>query len=636
MSNIVILVPKERILEKVQHVITADGISVRQLKAIETSNAVNEARYAIQEGTDVIIARGIQAQLIKDNTKIPVVEIRLTGQELGLLVTQAKRMTKNDCPIVAIIGFRNQFSNTDHFDELFGIHLHIYYIKKVEDIPQMVELAANEHADVIIGGDMVNQLSGNMGISSIFLDSGEESIREAIDIARRIEYASDLEKRDKAQLQTILETSFCGITRIDSAHRITDVNYLMERILNKAKDSLLGEPIESVIADIDAALIENLLNGSHEWATSAITVNDKPLMVMASPVEYDSQCSGAVLSFMKVGSFNKLPSDDSREMYLNGFFAHATFRDIVRFSPEMERCVELAKAYSLTNKPVLIYGETGTEKEIFAQAIHNNSSRKSQPFITVACIQNDPNLFEMLFGSVEPKTGQINKRGLLAKANYGTVYINNIENMCLACQYKLFTIIQQNFMGRIGTENSLFFSTRILVSATRDLIYMVRNGEFLEGLYYILNSFSFEIPPLRKSPNEIKGLAESYIKKYSEQYYKFIELSDNAWKKLCGFPWRGNLIQLEYFCERIVLTAVKRMLDEEYIEDLLAELYPVVRMNNGEEKITVFKYPQAAKIADLMDKYAGNKTMVAKELGVSSTTLWRYIKKYGIKIKYDF
>lgn len=635
MSNIAIFVPRQDMLDKVRQVVETDHIDLQQMKVIETPNAVNEARLAITKGAGIIIARGIQALLIKRHTNVPVVEIRLSGQELGLLIVKAKKLAGKLCPHIALIGFQNQFDNMDHFGELFHIHFHAYFPADVTDIPQAVECAAKEGAEVVIGGDTVNQIARNLKIPSIFMESGEESIRTAIAVARRIEYASDIEKQNRAQLKTILDTSFGGIVKIDSQHRIMEINSYMEEFLHKPRDEFIGQPIENLLTGIDRGQVDRLLTKEQEWVTTTIRIGGQPLMVMASTIECDDKVNGAFFSLLRMTS-DKLPSDNLREMYLNGYFAHSNFEHIERSSPEMEKCIELAKSYALTKNPVLIYGETGTETDIFAQAIHNNSSRKNQPFVAVTCIPNDPDIYRALFGDVDSDNKAMLSKGAMVSANYGTVYIRDIENIPLKCQERLLKTIQQNAFTRSEAGSPLILNTRIIASSHRDLIYLVKNGTFLEELYYILTPFSLKLPPLRRNPGAIRPLAERYIRDSSSRYCKYPIISEEAWKRITGYSWEGNLLQLKYFCDRLVLTATKRVIREDYVEGLLAEAYPALHMRNGEETVILYKYPQAAKIADLMKKYAGNRTRVAKELGISTTTLWRYIKKFGVNTTYDF
>lgn len=631
MANIAVLVPKQKMYEQVQHVIEELKLEVHQLKMIETPNAVNEARVAVEQGANILIARGTQATLIKRNTNIPVVEMRLTGQELGLLVLHAKQLVQKPHPHIAFIGFANLFSSMDHFEELFDIKLDVYYLEDVDDTLSMVELAVQNGADIIIGGDIATRVAQNMGVPALFMECTEESIKEAFNVAERVAYAADLEKRSKAQLETILDTAFSGIIKIDSAHKITAVNRFMERILNKKEGELLGKILEEELLGMDTSQVEALLRGEQTWITSSVSIKDTQLMVMAAPIAYDEQSAGAIFSFQKMNTAPKVPSKNLREMYLNGYIARAGFQNILRTSPKIKDCMELARSYALSKKPVLIYGETGTEKDLFAQAIHNSSARRNQPFIAVNCVENDPELYTILFGDLETGT----KKGALEAANYGSVYVSDVQNLPPKCQYQLFRIIQQNMFGQNELDKTLICNTRVLLSASVNLAGLVRSGAFREDLYYLLNSFSMEIPPLRQTPQEIPVLAEQYIKEFSQQYYKFLVLSEGAVKKLTEYPWEGNLLQLSSFCERLVLTATKRVIEESLVESLLNEIYPFVRMNGRQQKILVYKHPQAAKIAELLEQYDGNRARVAKELGISTTTLWRHMKKFGVEKKYD-
>lgn len=177
-------------------------------------------------------------------------------------------------------------------------------------------------------------------------------------------------------------------------------------------------------------------------------------------------------------------------------------------------------------------------------------------------------------------------------------------------------------------------NVRIIATTTKNLSVLVQQGSFREDLYYLLSGLTIEVEPLRNRIEDLENLVDTYIKLYCDMYSRYHVLTSGAKKILMEYPWYGNLIQLESFCDRMILSATHRTLDEVFIKQLMNELYPIIHQQNNREKIIVYKDPEALVISEMLEKHGGNRALVAEELGISKTTLWRHMKKYGISNKY--
>lgn len=291
--------------------------------------------------------------------------------------------------------------------------------------------------------------------------------------------------------------------------------------------------------------------------------------------------------------------------------------------------------YALSKKPVLIRGEEGTEKELIAQCIHNNSAYKAGPFVTVNCSgMTEQMQMDRIFGNPASEDGEIQK-GALAIGDMGTVLISEVEKLSPVCQYRLYRAIRYEALIRNDLERSQMLDNRIIVTTAADLGQCVKEGCFREDLYYILNGLVLEIPPLRKRKEDIRALTEEFRAKFSRRYAKFPRIAQDAMEALLDFPWKGNLDQLESFCERMLLTANKKTITGDFVRFLLEELYPEAGQTREDGAVVVYRYPEAAELTALLEKHRGSRAAVAKELGISTTTLWRRMKKYGIVNKYD-
>lgn len=559
MSKIAILLPKEYMLEQARNVIREDELDIDILKVIKTSDSVYEARQAVEQGAEVVLARGVQAAFIRQYTNIPVAELTLTGQEIGLMIASAKKKVPDKkCPQIALIGFKNMFSDTTYADELFGIRLKFYDIAAIEQAAEKVNLAIQEGADVLLGGDTVNALAAQKGIPAQFIDSTEESIRSAIGVAKKMILTAEAEKNFTAQFETVLDNSYNGILEIDENKEIMIVNRAGEELFHKKASQLEGTALEKVIPELEQRYIDDVLSGKRDSFMTSVYVAGVPMMLTAAPIQYENKIRGAIISLYRNASVRKNDADELHSYYLKGYVAHAHFSDIRITGKEMEYCVELSKMYALSKNPVLICGEDGTDKEKLAQCIHNNSSYKAGPFVAVNCSgMTEQMQVDRLFGNPDAEDESM-KKGALAISDHGTIVISEIEKLSLLCQYRLYRAIRYDSLIQNDLERSQTLDNRIIAITGADLYQYVEQGRFRQDLYYLLNSLTVEIPPLRKRPQDIRAIVEDCRVRFTKRYARFPKIAEDAMEALAGFGWQGNEIQLESFCERLFLTSPKK------------------------------------------------------------------------------
>lgn len=636
MSKIAILLPKEYMLEQARNVIREDELDIDILKVIKTSDSVYEARQAVEQGAEVVLARGVQAAFIRQYTNIPVAELTLTGQEIGLMIASAKKKVPDKkCPQIALIGFKNMFSDTTYADELFDIRLKFYDITAIEQAAEKVDLAIQEGADVLLGGDTVNALAAQKGIPAQFIDSTEESIRSAIGVAKKMILTAEAEKNFTAQFETVLDNSYNGILEIDENKEIMIVNRAGEELFHKKASQLEGTALEKVIPELEQRYIDDVLSGKRDSFMTSVYVAGVPMMLTAAPIQYENKIRGAIISLYRNASVRKNDADELHSYYLKGYVAHAHFSDIRITGKEMEYCVELSKMYALSKNPVLICGEDGTDKEKLAQCIHNNSSYKAGPFVAVNCSgMTEQMQVDRLFGKPDAEDESM-KKGALAIGDHGTIVISEIEKLSLLCQYRLYRAIRYDSLIQNDLERSQTLDNRIIAVTGADLYQYVEQGRFRQDLYYLLNSLTVEIPPLRKRPQDIRAIVEDCRVRFTKRYARFPKIAEDAMEALAGFGWQGNEIQLESFCERLFLTSPKKTITSDYVYFLLDTLYPVKERISEDGTTVIYQHPEAARLTELLEKHQGNRSAVAKELGISTTTLWRRMKKYGVINKYD-
>jgi DNA-binding NtrC family response regulator len=313
---------------------------------------------------------------------------------------------------------------------------------------------------------------------------------------------------------------------------------------------------------------------------------------------------------------------------------------LVGRSPEMEKLYRILSKVANTNHPVLILGESGTGKEMVARQIHFNGPNADKPFVPVDCGSMVPELIESeLFGSVKgatPGSGRA-REGLLAAAEGGTVFLDEIGDLPLDLQAKLLRTLQEKTVRPVGGTHSAPISTRVLASTNRDLAAMVESGRFRRDLYFRLNIVNLKIPPLRDRPEDIPLLAQHFLDRTQRETGSAHVFSDDALRAMMAYNWPGNVRELENAIERACALCSGPIL---HMGDLPTQLHDYRMHAHAEHRVTESE-PTTARIVSIaeMERKAilgtirqlkGDKLMAAKLLGIGKTTLYRKLKEYGI------
>nr|WP_256379855.1 MULTISPECIES: sigma 54-interacting transcriptional regulator [unclassified Brevibacillus] len=312
----------------------------------------------------------------------------------------------------------------------------------------------------------------------------------------------------------------------------------------------------------------------------------------------------------------------------SGLEAKYRLEDIVGCSQAIREAKAWAASFGKTEATVLITGETGTGKELFAQGIHLVSQRSAGPFIAVNCAALPGNLLESeLFGYEDGAfTGarRGGKPGLFELAHGGTLFLDEIGELSLPIQALLLRVLQEKKVRRIGGERIVPVDVRIIAATNRDLEQQIASGQFRSDLYYRLNVLTLEIPPLRERKEDIPDLVWSIIHEVGERRDKAIREVDPAiFALLEQHNWPGNVRELRNVVERMVLLCQSDRLDASDAEFFVSKIQRVRdRPQPGESE-------EAMLIRKVLEETKGNRMEAAKILGMDRTTLWRKLKKYG-------
>lgn len=638
MAGIAFFAPDQDVYDMAKEVLAENPGNISLLKKIEGGpDAVAEARKAVSDGITIIIARGRQARLIEQYTNITVIHIVLTAQEMGLLVMDLKEKIGKEHPRIGLVGDPNMFCDTTCFDQLFGVQLFRYYLDEGYNFQKVLTDGIFEELDGIIGGADVLAYTKNFrndNIASGYFYSTMESVRNAIIQAEALYQAIQKEKSNSVRFAAAMEGAVNGMLQVDKKGAITVMNHAMELMLRQSITDVKGKAVTAVLGDMDKKEVEKVLGSTKETYCSIACIGRERVMIMMTPIVIADQADGAIISCNKIK--RPVSADETKRMkdqYLCGYIAKHSFSDIEYLSQGMPKTVQLAKCYAISDSPVIIWGNPGDEREEMAQAIHNHSLRKSGAYISVNIAGlSDEAQIDLLFGKrfLNPDSREQTKGALLAAEN-GTLCINALDKMGTRTQYFLNNIIQNNTLLYNDLDRIQNVNTRLIGTTTKDMRKLLEMGLFRDDLYYAFCSMALRIPPLRERKQDIERLVTIYISHYVEKYSTFHVLTDNAKRILIEYSWKGNLVQLKHFCERCVLTSGRRIMTDRYVMELLEELYGREEQVPGLEAGNRNMEEADRELLYLtLQKYNGNKTLTAKALDISTTTLWRRLKKYGI------
>ena len=302
-------------------------------------------------------------------------------------------------------------------------------------------------------------------------------------------------------------------------------------------------------------------------------------------------------------------------------------------SAPMRQLRGIVEKVARTDANILITGENGTGKEMLAREIHRLSERGKAPLVTVDMGAITESLFESeLFGHVKGAftDAKADRPGKFEIANHGSLFLDEIGNLSYHLQAKLLTVLQQRSVIRVGDNTPIPIDIRLICATNRDLPEMVREGHFREDLLYRVNTIHLEIPPLRERPEDILPLARIFLEKYAALYKRAVPtLSPDAEKQLREYPWMGNIRELEHAIEKALIIADGPMLDGRSLN--LPEAQGAASATKADAPgETTLEEMECRMIKAAIDKFSGNLSLAANQLGISRQTLYNKMKRFGL------
>jgi len=450
-------------------------------------------------------------------------------------------------------------------------------------------------------------------------------------------------KKLQGQLSAILNSVQEAIEVADKRGIINYVNPSFSRITGISEDERVGRNIfqESPSGALAMALKTGKMVRGHR---SKVGGSNAEVVSNASPIIVDGRMEGAVVVFQHITDIMRLMEELKKSTSIIENLSHKfgqvtlskyTFDDILGKNKEFIRVIETARKAAKSNSTVILLGETGTGKELFAHAIHEASPRKEMPFIKVNCAAIPETLLESeLFGFEKGAfTGAIkSKIGKFELANGGTIFLDEIGDMNLNIQAKLLRVLQEREFERIGGEKTIKVDVRVIAATNRNLRTLVRQGKFRADLYYRLNVVEIIIPPLRARKEDLSLLINHLIVKLNRKLGKKVQgMSPDAELIMFEYDWPGNVRELENMLESIMVTCDEKIITRRHI---IRHFSKAKSASNGDEDqfedIMPLDKLERKMIVRAIKKYGASvegKKRAAKALNISLATLYNKLKK---------
>jgi len=597
--------------------------------------ALEIARDADRQGFGAIVSRGTTSRIISGSgVAIPVIQVKVTGYDSVRALLKARRHANR----VGIVGSDDMIRWLDGLGGLLGVEVSTRFAESWEQIGVAIRSLKEQGVGAIVGWNLVQRRATEMGLPFVPLSSGREAVHDALAEARSVANARWREAERAERLKAILSSVTNAVVAVDSEGAITHFNQAAESMVGISSERAIGQHISMILKSeqTDKLRIDSESRG--EWVER---VGSLTVLARSEPIIVNNRVAGAVFSLDDVTRIRELERIVREEVRDTGHMSKHRLSDIVGTSAALTEAVELAERFARVDSTVLVEGETGTGKELFAHGIHSASARRDGPFVAVNCAAIPETLLESeLFGYAPGAfTGarQSGKPGLFEMAHRGTMFLDEIGEMSGPLQARLLRVLQERETMRVGGVRVIPIDVRVIAATNKDLFGLVQQAAFRDDLFYRLSVLNLQIPPLRERPEDLPVLAEHLMRSVAARLQRRPRrFSSGAIAALQHYSWPGNVRQLENTIEQLVAVGEERQPVERTEVDRVLARYAASGSRNphdagaptavGAIEDCSLRRIETEVILRTLDEAGGNKAEAARRLGISKTTLWRRLK----------
>jgi len=625
--------PNQRIGERA--LVIADDLGLRNnviLKYGVGEISRKNARELEEQGVDVIITRGINTDFVRSAVKTPVLNIPVTGQDLVKVLHETKKSTQIERPRIGLLAFTAITRDIDSLAEALDIDLRTYPVSQdFDQIQSQIRQAKRDGVQIVVAGHISSRLAEKEGMPSVFLDSGPAALKEVFLEAQNVAYARKLEQARTRRLQTVIDQSPNGILVVDADGNIQAANTMVRKLMRIGKDIDNAHAAEALPAELSS----KCLDFSEPISDEMLNIDGTPLLLSSEIVKVGSQITDVIFTLQPATIISELESKLRKSLHARGLASKYSFDDIRGISTTLKNTITWACSFAATDSPILLMGETGTGKELFAQAIHTASPCGPGPFVAINCASLPPSLLESeLFGHEEGAfTGarRSGKQGLFELANNGTIFLDEISEMDHYGQTRLLRVLQERCTMRIGGDKYIPVNARVIAASNQNLPQLVEKGEFRKDLFYRLNILPLKVPPLRERIGDVTYLSRYFAEIYQRKYASALPLTDAIIDILEDYSWPGNIRELSSVIERLALMARNTKVTEDFVRLQLTSEISTAGGSPQQVSYERREQTECDRILLALRQNNGHQGQAADQLGIHRTTLRRKMKLFGIK-----
>ena len=633
-NDICVMAPTLQLAEKAEMLIKQENYQNIDVvvAASGRQETVKCAQTLAAAGAEIIITRKGTRRIVEEVTNLKVVSL---NNSLSDYLWMLKERGLHTPGLIAFFSYDPMSSDILQMCEMLEVQTKNYIFKSFADCRGCVERALKDGAVFSVGGAWTDPWAKRLGLPHVIVENSVETILNALESATQLRRVQ-VEEAEKQCLfktqseiyQAVLDFTHDAILAIDENGRIQVLNPPAERIMGcRAADSV-GQPVEAVLPN---TLLPDVLESGEKQLDQIMQIHQTLCNTNRIPILVDGQRRGVVATFQDVKQLQNSEQKIRLKLHEKGLVAKYAFNDILGDSPAIRSTIQIARSYAASRASVLILGETGTGKELFAQSIHNASDRRDGPFVAINCAAVSNSLLESeLFGyEAGSFTGASRggREGVFELAHGGTLFLDEIGEIPRETQVELLRVLQEKEIRRVGGSRVIPVDVRIIAATNKDLLQETVEGRFREDLYYRLDVLDLKLPPLRERGDDVKILGLHLFRqlpggKDPIMQSQFLYLLEQAGP----YQWYGNIRELQNFVERANILMRNAGASSVTVSDILRR-----RAEPAPEPCQETESRDRRAIEAALHNHPGSMADAARSLGCSRQTLWRKMKKYGIQ-----
>ena len=633
-NDICVMAPTLQLAEKAEMLIKQENYQNIDVvvAASGRQETVKCAQTLAAAGAEIIITRKGTRRIVEEVTNLKVVSL---NNSLSDYLWMLKERGLHTPGLIAFFSYDPMSSDILQMCEMLEVQTKNYIFKSFADCRGCVERALKDGAVFSVGGAWTDPWAKRLGLPHVIVENSVETILNALESATQlrrvqVEEAENqcLFKTQSEMYQAVLDFTHDAILAIDENGRIQVLNPPAERSMGcRAADSV-GQPVEAVLPN---TLLPDVLESGEKQLDQIMQIHQTLCNTNRIPILVDGQRRGVVATFQDVKQLQNSEQKIRLKLHEKGLVAKYAFNDILGDSPAIRSTIQIARSYAASRASVLILGETGTGKELFAQSIHNASDRRDGPFVAINCAAVSNSLLESeLFGyEAGSFTGASRggREGVFELAHGGTLFLDEIGEIPRETQVELLRVLQEKEIRRVGGSRVIPVDVRIIAATNKDLLQETVEGRFREDLYYRLDVLDLKLPPLRERGDDVKILGLHLFRqlpggKDPIMQSQFLYLLEQAGP----YQWYGNIRELQNFVERANILMRNAGASSVTVSDILRR-----RAEPAPEPCQETESRDRRAIEAALHNHPGSMADAARSLGCSRQTLWRKMKKYGIQ-----